>query len=167
MQIKVSWQNASHRAIILLLCCLTLCGCIRAEGIQPAPTPTQPVISPVISVAGRYDTAVTLLENNCGPITVEPMLTEVAHEPGETQLILTHAGNHFNGTLQPGAIFATQPLILRGGGATYTVTVTGQFARTGFDALTTIAVQQLVEPQKCQYRVRWVGTKQGKPNVIP
>lgn len=163
MQANISWQNARHSATILLLCCLTLGGCIRPEGVQPAPSPTQPVIS----VAGRYDTAVTLVENNCGPITVEPMLTEVTQEPGQTQLLLSHAGNHFNGTLAPDATFTTKPLILRGGGATYTVTITGQFALTGFAALTTVAVQQLVKPQNCQYQVRWVGTKQGKPNIIP
>jgi hypothetical protein len=173
MQANLNWRHAKRSVIMLLFCCLALTGCIRAEQIQPKgaqPEAAQPEATtppPAISVAGSYDTAVTLAENNCGPVTVEPMPTQVEQQPGETSLVLTHAGNHFNGILQPDATFITEPLILRGGGDTYTVTVQGHFATTGFDALTTVIVQQSVKPQNCQYTVRWLGTKQGAPNVIP
>ena len=163
MQINTKWLGTRHSAINLLFVALVVVGCIRPETPEPPAT----TLPPAISVAGSYDTAVTLAENSCGAVTVESMPTQVEQTPGGGHLILTHAGNDFNGALQPDATFITDPLILRGGGDTYTVTVQGHFTATGFDAQTTVAVHQARAPQNCQYTVYWVGSKQGTPNVIP
>lgn len=167
MQIKGNWLGTRPRMRGLLLVILLLMGCIQRTPVTPPAPTTQPAPSAAISVAGNYDTAVTLAENSCGEVTVAAMPTQVEHEPGTPSLFLTHAGNRFSGTLQSDATFSTDPLVLHGGSDTYTVTVQGQFALTGFEAQTTVAVQQTRAPQSCQYTVAWVGTKQGPPNIIP
>lgn len=154
-----------------LLVAFVLVGCIPLETVQPsagAPQPTHsPTGSPEISVAGTYTTVVTLAENSCGAVTVASLPTAVEQQPGELDFVLTHAGNRFNGTLQPDAAFTTDPLILHSGRDTYTVTVRGSFAPTGFAAQTKVEVQQVQAPQSCDYTVHWVGTKQGPPNDLP
>lgn len=167
MRIKGNWLGTYPRMRGLLLVMLLLMGCIQRAPITPPAPTAQPALNPAISVAGNYDTAVTLAENSCGEVTVAAMPTQVEHEPGTSPLFLTHAGNRFSGALQPDATFSTDPLVLHSGSETYTVTVQGQFALTGFDAQTTVAVQQTRAPQSCQYTVAWVGTKQGPLNVIP
>jgi len=172
------WQHFKTKAATMpypqgcvLLMALLLCGCVPLKPLQPPaalPQPTKsPIHSPTIHVAGTYATAVTLAESSCGAVTVAAMPTEVEQQPGKADFVLTHAGNQFNGTLQLDAAFTTDPLILHSGRDSYTVTVQGTFTPTGFDAQTTVAVQQVQAPQNCEYRVHWAGTKQGAPNVLP
>jgi hypothetical protein len=95
------------------------------------------------------------------------MPTTVAHAAGATTLTLTHAGNGYAGTLQRDGTFATTPRAVGAGGETHTLTIAGRFTRTGLDATVTADVQRETAPRTCRYVVRWAGTKQGDPNVIP
>jgi hypothetical protein len=121
----------------------------------------------VIQVAGTYPTAVALVENDCGTVTVLPNTTSVAHTPGASRLILTHAATTYNATLGPDGSFTTDPVDLRDqDGSTLSVRIAGRFGTAGFDATVTIDVQRASGGQ-CRYVVRWTATKQGGPNVIP
>jgi hypothetical protein len=112
---------------------------------------------------------VTLLTdgNTCGVVTVEDAPTRVTHTPGATKLSVTHAGNAYPGTIDVTGAFATTPAIVRGNGSEFTITITGRFRRSRFDATVRVEVQQPTPPRSCSYTVRWVGTKDGPPNVIP
>ena len=125
--------------------------------------------SPELSVGGTYSTRVTLLadSNTCGVVTVQDAPTRVTHTPGATKLSVTHAGNSYPGTIDVTGGFATTPAIVRGNGSEFTITITGRFRRRGFDATVRVAAQQPTPPRSCSYTVRWVGTKDGPPNVIP
>ena len=121
----------------------------------------------LISVGGTYATAVTLGQNTCGNVTVQPNPTTVTHTAGATTLSLTHAGNTYNGTLSSGGTFTMSPLTLSSSGQTFTIGIQGTFSTTGFQATVTVDVQQPGPPPTCQYVVQWVGTKNGAPNTIP
>jgi hypothetical protein len=147
------------RLTLALFCLAAACGGSSTPG--PGPDPN------VIRVAGEYATAVTLGESSCPGITVQSMPTTVAHTAGATTLTLTHAGNAYQGTLQRDGTFTTTPRAVGGGAETHTLTIAGRFTRTGLDATVTADVQRSAEPRACRYVVRWAGTKQGDPNVIP
>jgi hypothetical protein len=121
------------------------------------------------SVGGTYQTQVSLVagRNTCGVVTVQNNPTVVTHSPRAHTLSLTHAGNAYPGTIDSTARFATAPTTISGGGSQYTLTINGQFTRTGFDADVPVDVQQPQTPQTCSYLVHWVGTKDGAPNTIP
>ena len=122
--------------------------------------------SALLSVGGDYTMAVTLAESGCGAVTVEPLPTRVAHTPGELQFQLTHGPATYAGTLDREGGFVTQPRSFADGATTQTVSITGHFTRTGFDAVATVDVQTPTAAP-CRYVVRWNGTKVGAPNVIP
>lgn len=143
-----------------LLLAVAACG----GGSTPDPVGPDP---DVIRVAGDYATAVTLGESSCPGVAVQPMPTVVTHAAGATTVTLTHAGNSYAGTLQRDGTFATTPRAVGGGAETHTLTIAGRFTRTGLDATVTADVQREAAPRTCRYVVRWVGTKQGDPNVIP
>jgi hypothetical protein len=127
------------------------------------PTPS----APVIQVAGTYPTAVTLGENSCGAVTVLPNPTVVAHAPGATRVTLTHAGTSYSGALSADGSFSTDAVTVRDStGAASTIRIVGRFSTTGFDAQVTVDVQPAAGAA-CRYVVRWVGTKDGAPNVLP
>jgi hypothetical protein len=126
-------------------------------------TPSQPLIQ----VAGTYPTAVALVENDCGDVTVLPMTTTVIHNPGATQLSLVHANTTYGGSLSGDGTFMTNPLDLPdSNGGTLTVGISGRFETNGFEAMVAIDVRR-TNGSRCRYVVRWTGTKQGPPNVIP
>lgn len=123
--------------------------CSGTSGPNPAP------------YAGDYDTAVTLLENSCGAITIQQNHTIVAHTAGASTLTLTHAGNTYSGTVQTGGAFSTTPRVLGPAGNTSTVTISGTFAGNTLDAQVTVDVVQPAQPTTCQYKVRWMGNRPG------
>jgi hypothetical protein len=88
----------------------------------------------------------------------------VTQAVGATALSLDHAGVSYAGTVNTAGLFQTTPQNVVVSPATYRITVTGQFALTGFDA--TVLVEQTA-PTTCAYSVHWLGTKTGAPNVIP
>ena len=147
------------RALAALPLLAAACG----GGSTPDPGPDPGVIR----VGGEYATAVTLGESTCPGIAVQSLPTTVAHTAGATTLTLTHAGNAYPGTLQRDGTFGTTPRAVGGGAETHTLTIAGRFTRTGLDATVTADVQREAAPRACRYVVRWVGTKQGDPNVIP
>ena len=134
---------------------VVLCGCGGGGGGLPTPS--------LISVGGDYTLAVVLTENDCGSVTVQPLPTHVDHTPGAATLRLTHGPNTFDGSVAAGGAFTTTPRTLEDGmGSTLTLGITGRFTTTGMEALATVTL-----PRPCRYVVRWTGTKQGPPNVIP
>jgi hypothetical protein len=118
-----------------------------------------------IHVAGTYATAVTLTQNSCGAVTVQPNPTTVTHAAGATALTVSHAGQSYTGTLQSNGAFSTTPRTLSANGETYVISISGQFSTTGFVADTQVQVQR--SSGACAYIVHWVGTKQGSPNTLP
>jgi hypothetical protein len=135
---------------------VVLCGCGGGGG---GGTPTGPRS---ISVGGDYALAVALTENDCGSVTVQPLPTRVEHTPGAARLRLTHGPNTFDGSVSPDGTFTTDPRTLSDGAGTLVLTVAGRFTSSGLDALATVALSR-----PCRYVVRWTGTKQGAPNVLP
>jgi hypothetical protein len=111
----------------------------------------------VSQVTGTYATAVRLLDNTCGNVTVTPNPTTVTAGLGAGRFVLTHAGNSYDGTLQEDGHFTTDPKVLTSGGTQFTVRITGQFSASGFLAQTT--VDQSGVGGSCRYTVEWTGTR--------
>jgi hypothetical protein len=138
---------------------LLACG---GGGSSPGSPPT--TVSP--QVAGQYDVAVSLLENDCTAApTVEPQPTSVAHAPGAAPFVLTHGGLRLTGSVDRDGRFTTQSLPVQDPLGPATVTAAGRFTRGGLDAMVTVAVSPSATPS-CRYVVGWTGSKQGSPNVI-
>jgi hypothetical protein len=142
-----------------------LCACGGGGGGGTTGPPTGP--NNVVAVGGDYTMAVALTENTCGAVTVLPLPTRVEHTPGTTDFRLTHGPNTWSGTLSAGGSFATETRSLPdGAGGSVAIRIEGRFLTTGLDALATVNAQPAAQPS-CRYVVRWTGTKQGTPNVIP
>lgn len=124
--------------------------------------------SKAILVAGTYPTAVTLTENTCSGITVQPNTTVVSHTAGSATVSIQHGPITYSGTLASNGSFTTAAAVFPdpAGGTQSTLTVAGQFTTTGFVADVSVSVLRNTPPD-CAYKVHWVGTKQGSPNVIP
>jgi hypothetical protein len=137
---------------------------ISAAGCGGGSGPTPGTV--LLSVGGDYTMAVALAESGCGAVAVEPLPTRVAQTPGALEFQLTHGPATYAGTLDREGGFVTQPRSFNDGVSTQTVSITGHFTRTGFDAVATVDVQVPGAPS-CRYVVRWTGTKIGSPNVIP
>jgi len=141
-----------------LLLAVALSGC-SSDGS----TPLDP---DVLRVAGTYATAVTLGQSSCTGIEVADNPTTVSHVPDALDVTLTHAGNAYPGTVQRDGSFATSPRTVGAPADAHTLTITGQFSTTGFEAMVTADVSRNGSPA-CSYVVSWVGTKSGDPNIIP
>jgi hypothetical protein len=91
---------------------------------------------------------------------VQNRQTFVAQTPGSGSLTLTHAGNIYQGTVDGAADFTVPPTTVS---TAFVVSIAGKFSTTGFTAVVT--VDPLHPP--CEYKVQWIGTKDGAPNTIP
>ena len=111
---------------------------------------------PASSIAGTYQTAVTLTSSTCTGITVQNNPTTVAHTSGATTFTLAHAGQTYNGTLGANDAFTTAAKPITVGTTTHTLTITGAFTSAGFTADVTAVV---TGSASCQYVVHWQGTK--------
>lgn len=118
----------------------------------------------LISVGGTYQTAVTMVENDCPGQTIQQHPTTVSHEPGSTTVSLTHAGSTYTGTLDADGSFTTPPVTQVFDGIAYELSIAGQFSETAIDAL--VHVEANRQPP-CAFTARWAGPKNGDPNVIP
>ena len=118
----------------------------------------------VISVAGTYQTAVTIVSNDCPGQTVQQHPTVVTHTPGGTALQLSHAGSTYSGTLAADGAFSTPPVNQVFDGISFAISITGQFTETTIDAL--VLVEAARQPP-CAFTARWAGPKNGDRNVIP
>lgn len=144
------------RRVVALAGIVVLWGCGGGNG---GGTPTGP---PVLSVGGDYTLAVALADNDCGSVTVQPLPTHVDHAAGAGRLRLTHGPNTFDGSVAADGTFTTDPRTLSDGAGTLVIAIGGRFTTGGLDALATVTLSR-----GCRYVVRWTGTKQGAPNVIP
>ena len=131
--------------------------CSSCNDSDPGPIPT-------ISVGGTYQTAVTLVSNDCPGQTVQQHPTVVNHAPGATTLSLVHAGSTYNGTLTADGAFSTTPVTQVFDGISYVISISGQFTETTIDAM--VLVEAGRQPP-CSFTARWAGPKSGDPNVIP
>jgi hypothetical protein len=117
-------------------------------------------------VAGQYDVAVALLDNDCSAVpTVMPQPTSVAQAPGASAFTLTHGGLQVAGSVGRDGAFSTQPVSVQDAQGPATLTIAGRFTATGLDATVTVTVSPAASPQ-CRYHVGWTGAKQGPPNVL-
>ena len=117
-----------------------------------------------ISVGGTYDTGGPRGSNTCPGQTVGRRTTAVSHDPGATDLSLTHAGSRYDGTLAADATFTTSTVTQVFNGISYQISITGEFSLTAMDALVTV---QAGRQPPCFFTARWAGPKDGDPNVIP
>jgi hypothetical protein len=136
-------------------------GCGGGGGPVSPPTPAG------IQVGGQYATAVTLSEDTCGDTVVQSLPTTVAQTAGQTRFTLTHGGTSYSGTLSTDGSFRTDPLSVGSAGSVLAIAIEGRFSARGFDAVVAVGVDKSPPAADCRYLVRWAGTKQGAPNVIP
>jgi len=148
------------RHILLAALLLPACGGGGSSAGSP-PTPVPP------QVAGQYDVAVVLLDNDCSTSpTVQPQPTSVEQVPGASAFSLSHGGLRVTGSVDRGGSFTTQPLSVQDALGPAVLTITGRFTTGGMEATVTVAVTPAAPAAPCQYRVGWTGTKQGSPNVL-
>ena len=138
-------------ALTVLLAPSASAGCGDSSGRNTGPP----------RVAGTYATAVALRENTCGAVTVQPNPTVIEQQAGSTAFTLRHAGQSYTGTLSQDGAFTTQPRTLAAGAETLTLSITGRFAGSGFEADVRVDVQRPTPSPACFYVVHWTGTKQG------
>lgn len=111
------------------------------------------------AASGTYATAVTLGENTCGNVTVQPLPTVVTHRLGDSAFTLVHGPLTHRGVLRNDGSFLTTPLTLgQAPGAVTTVQIAGRFTVSGFTA--SVAVEE-TGPRRCSYIVYWTGKRQG------
>jgi hypothetical protein len=109
--------------------------------------------------AGSFDTAVEIIANTCGPVTVQPMPTTVSAGASDSSIVLTHAGIAHHGTVSRDGSFSTTEVTLGSGATTYRVSMRGRFA-TANTFSSTVTVRELTSStEKCSYRVKWSGTR--------
>jgi hypothetical protein len=106
-----------------------------------------------LSVAGTYDTAVSLISSNC-PFTVQSNPTQV-RSTGPTTITLTHAGTTYSGIIEPDSSFVTQQKVVTVGGTSYRITIAGDFTPAGLDAQVTVVFGST----PCTAIVRWLGPR--------
>ncbi|MFM8533699.1 MAG: hypothetical protein ACKOEC_08975 [Acidimicrobiia bacterium] len=149
------------RLSIALIVAAPACG----GGSAATATPTSP--SNVLSVAGTYPTRATVIaeRNTCGSVVVQDNPTTVTQSPGATDVSFAHAGSTYRGTVDGSGRFTTSPASFAFPDADYTISLSGRFSTTGFDA--TVELTKRTPAARCAYAVAWVATKTGGPNTIP
>jgi len=136
--------------VIAIVFCAAVCGLPSAFGQASDDT-----------WAGTYETQVSLVigQNTCSDVTVRDNDTTIDHKPDTHTLSITHAGNTFEGSVDDSGRFTTKPRLLSGGGSEYTISISGHFISTGFEATVTVHVKQPTSPTACSYEVAWKGKK--------
>jgi hypothetical protein len=152
-----------HLARLPLALALLASAC--GGGSSATATPTTP--SNVLSVAGTYPTRATVIadRNTCGSVVVQDNPTTVTHTAGGTDVSFSHAGSTYRGTVDSTGRFTTPAANFPFPDADYTISLSGRFSTTGFEA--TVELTKRAGTTTCTYAVAWVGTKQGAPNTIP
>ena len=135
---------------------LTACG--GGNGSEPSDT-TPPPPPPVQSgFGGTYATQVTLVQNNCGSVTVQSLPTTVTHESSTGAVTLVHGGTTHAGAVAADSSFVTSPRDVDvGDGFQYRVTITGRFGNRSFVADAT--VDRSGSGASCRYVAHWIGTR--------
>jgi hypothetical protein len=158
MRAGIRTIRAMRLRSFMLAASLVASGCGGDGGGRTGPSPAA-----TLQVSGTYATAVTLQEDACGGVTVQPQPTTVTQSAG--RVALQHAGTTYSGPIGGDGAFSTDEVRLSGADGPLAIRIAGRFTATGFDALVTVDVQRA--SGACRYVVRWAGTKQGPPNVIP
>jgi hypothetical protein len=110
------------------------------------------------SFAGRYATAVTLRDNDCGPVTVQSMSTTVRHAAGDTSLTVLHGPLTYEGVVRADGSFRMRPLSLPpDGGVVTMITISGRFAAERLSASVRVDVGRR---PPCHYTVDWSGPRE-------
>jgi hypothetical protein len=129
------------------------------------PPSTTPPQTAVPQVAGQYDVAVRLQQNDCPAIpTVQPQPTSVTHTSGASAFTLAHGGLTVAGSVVRDGTFTTQPLAVQDPQGPATLAMAGRFTPAGLEATVTVSVT--ASSGACRYLVGWAGTKLGSPNVL-
>jgi hypothetical protein len=124
-------------------------GCTSAARLAPTS----------LAIAGNYATDVSLLSSTCPGVTVDSNPTSVEYSSGTSQIVLKHVGQTYVGRIRPDGSFTTEPRAIEIPGATHTLTISGQFNPSGFDATVRATVTQTAEPRSCSYDVKRTGTR--------
>lgn len=145
-------SNEMPRTLTLAIV-LSVIACGSGDGTTNGPDEPEPG-----SVAGVYQTRVTLTSTTCGPVTVEDNPTTVTHVQSSGAITLSHAGTSYTGTLATGGSFTTTPRTVDiGDGFTYVIALAGQFGSRSFEADATVDRSGSGTP--CQFVVHWAGTR--------
>ena len=121
-------------------------------GTTPPPPP------PASAFAGTYATAVTLVSNSCGSVTVQSLPTTVTHNAGSTAISMVHGGTTYSGTVAVDSTFTTSPVDVDvGDGYQYRITLAGRFGNRSFVADAT--VDRSGGGASCRFVAHWVGTR--------
>jgi hypothetical protein len=148
---KGEWYSKTWLDSVMVACAALMAAC--SESSSPGP------IVPTPTIAGTYQTSVSLTANTCTGITVQDNPTVVGHTTGASAITLTHAGSTYSGTLAQDSTFITAPNAITVGTATHTITLAGKFRPNTFTADATSNVTGTGSGAPCQYVVHWVGTK--------
>ncbi len=108
------------------------------------------------AIAGDYDTAVSLGENSCPAVTVQPALTTITQRSRDSLFTLRHGPLTYRGRLARGGKFATDTQTVQIDGGTVAVSAGGTFTSGGFTADALVRVRS---GAPCSYRVHWAGTR--------
>ena len=153
-----------YQCVLALALLAPACG----GGSPAAPTTPSPPSTPnVLAVSGTYATRATVIaeRNTCGSVTVQDNPTTVTHVAGATDIALVHAGSTYRGTVDNAGRFSTPAANYPFPDADYTISISGRFTTTGFDA--TVDLTRRTGAAACTYAVTWTATKSGGPNTIP
>jgi hypothetical protein len=111
------------------------------------------------TTAGSYWTDVALEPNQCDNVVVRPGLTEVKHTAGTDSVILSHAGQEYQGAVAKNGDFATAPRDLTFGTTGYRIAIAGRLTGDSLTAVVTVRTRDQTTGTQCEYRVRWSGVK--------
>jgi hypothetical protein len=159
----VRWEHLMrivlHPELLLGSWCIIACTACRTAELGPSPQ--------LLSVAGTYATAVTMVADSCTGTVIHDNPTIVQQQPGDTIMSLTHAVIVASGSVRNNGQFLMAPVVVPIAGVNYHVDIGGQFELRGFAATAHVGVGDIGQPARCGYTVHWTGSKQGAPNVIP
>ena len=147
------WKGTMRACAVAVA--ITGCGGSGSPDSDGTTTPPPPVQSPV---AGTYATAVTLVQNSCGSVTVQSLPTTVTHDASSGAISLVHGGTTYNGTVATDSTFLTSPRDVDvGDGYQYRITVAGRFGNRSFVADAT--VDRNGAGASCRFVAHWAGTR--------
>lgn len=131
---------------------LAACG-----GPTTNPVPVPP--PPTSAYAGTYATRVTLVQNACGSVIVQDNPTVVTHQSASGSVTFSHAGQTYAGTVTSTGSFTTTPKVVDvSDGFLYTISLTGQFGTSAFEADATVD-RASTASGTCRFVVHWAGTR--------
>ena len=148
-----SWAGTMRACAVVV----AITGCGGNKGSDSDGTTTPPPVQSTF--AGTYATAVTLVQNSCGSVTVQSLPTTVTHDASSGAISLVHGGTTYNGTVATDSTFATLPRDVDvGDGYQYRITVGGRFGNRSFVADATVD-RSGGTGASCRFVAHWVGSR--------